>query len=57
MFVLLAVFVFAAFLFPTLNSACMEATGDLAALIKAFPYVFLVVTFVFPIYFALKGRK
>ena len=57
MFVLLAVFVFAAFLFPTLNNACMEATGDLASLIKAFPYIFLIVTIVFPIYFTLKGRK
>lgn len=56
-FTFLGVFVFVAFLFPTLNNACMEATGDLAPLIKAFPFVFLIVAATFPIYFAIKKSR
>lgn len=55
-FVSVIFFVFVVFLFPTLNEACTNATtADMAPVIQAFPYIFLVVACVFPVYFLLKG--
>lgn len=50
-------FIFTAFLFPTLNDACAAATGDIAALIQSFPIILLVIESILPVYFALGGKK
>jgi len=57
-FVSIIFFVFAVFLFSPLNEACTNATTtDMAPVIQAFPYIFVAVVAVFPIYFGLKGGK
>ena len=54
----LLVFVFAAFLFPTLQTECSNAaTTDLAQVINLFPTIFIVIIAIFPVYYGLSGGK
>jgi len=52
----LITFVFLVFLFPTLNTAIINASisSNIAPVIQAFPYVFLIVSVLFVIYFGAK---
>lgn len=56
MMVLVALFVFVAFFFPEMRSACANATGDLAPVIHQMPLVLLVSTLVLPFYYAWSER-
>jgi len=55
----LITFVFSAFLFPTLNTAIINATitSEIAPVIQAFPYVFLMISIFFMIYFGVKESR
>jgi len=55
-FIMLIIFVFAAFLFPTVYDECQSVNASLtmAPVIKVFPWIFLVVVVLVPIYFGLK---
>ena len=55
-FVSLVTFLFTVFLFPSLNNAIANAsiTSDVAPLIAVFPYVFIVVSAFFTIYFGVE---
>jgi formate-dependent nitrite reductase membrane component NrfD len=57
-FVMLIIFVFAVFLFPTVYDECQNVNASLtmAPVIKVFPIIFLIVTVLVPIYFGLKER-
>jgi len=50
-------FVFTVFLFPTLNDqvAAATITSDIAPIIRVFPFLFLTISIVFPIYYGIKG--
>jgi len=52
------VFVFAAFMFPTIQDACanVDSTLTVAPIIKNFPVIFLVVCAVFLFYFLFRRR-
>jgi len=58
-FVMTLIFVFAAFLFPTVNNACqnMNETLTTAPVIKVFPYLFLIAVIAVPLYYIMKERK
>lgn len=55
-FIMAISFVFTAFLFPILHDDCRNVSDSLplAPLIRVFPYIFLVVCVLVPIYFGLK---
>lgn len=58
-FVSLITFIFLIFLFPTMNNAIANATvtSNIAPVIQAFPYVFLMFSLVFVIYFGVKESR
>jgi len=58
-FIMTLIFVFAAFLFPTLHDECQNVNASLsvAPLIKVFPWIFLVVIVLVPIYYGLTERS
>jgi len=53
------VFVFAVFMFPTMQDACanINSTLTIAPVIQNFPVIFLVICAIFPIYFLLRGGE
>lgn len=53
------VFLFSIFLFFPLNDAVttMTYTGSLKPLLQVFPFIFIVITAVFPIYFLVEGKE
>jgi len=53
------VFVFAVFMFPTMQDACVNVNSTLtiAPVIQNFPVIFLGICAIFPIYFLLRGNK
>jgi len=57
-FVLVWIFVEVAFLFPILYDTCqnVDASLSLAPVIKMFPYIFIVIFAIVPIYFGFKER-
>lgn len=57
-FIMLIIFVFVAFLFPTVYDECQNVNASLsvAPIIKVFPWIFLGVLVLVPIYFGLKER-
>jgi len=57
-FVMLIIFVFTAFLFPTVYDACenVNATLQTAPIIRVFPWIFLAAIILVPVYYGLKER-
>jgi len=57
-FVTMILFVFTAFFFPTLHDECQNVNVSLtvAPVIKMFPWIFLAVIVLVPIYYGLKER-
>jgi len=57
-FVLLILFVFAVMLFPELHNACsnVNATGGIDSLINLFPYIFIAIVLIVPVYYIARGR-
>lgn len=58
-FIMTIIFVFTVFLFPTVYDECqnVNVTLTMAPVIKVFPWIFLAVTVLVPIYFGLKERE
>jgi len=57
-FMLLILFVFAVMLFPELHNVCsnVNATGGIDSLISIFPYIFITIVLIVPVYYIAKGR-
>jgi len=55
----LVLFIFSALLFEPLTTAIHNATitGNTSSLIQVFPYIFVIVAAIFPIYYAVSGGK
>jgi len=55
---LLILFVFAVMLFPELHNACsnVNATGGIDSLINLFPYIFIAIVLIVPVYYIARGR-